>query len=98
MSGGRRRLLAVSWEMPPLSGPRAVQVSRTLKHLVPLGWESSVVCFGARSTRYFPDADLSRRLATGDGVRLVPVPSREEQVIFRALWRIAPRLRGRPDE
>ena len=35
--------------MPPLSGPRAVQVSRTLKHLVPLGWESTVVCFGPRS-------------------------------------------------
>ena len=44
-----RRLLAISWDMPPLSGPRAVQVSRTLKHLVPLGWESSVVCFGPRS-------------------------------------------------
>jgi glycosyltransferase involved in cell wall biosynthesis len=28
----------------------------------------------------------------------VPVPSREEHVIFRALWRIAPRLKGRPDE
>ncbi len=98
MNDRRRRLLAVSWEMPPLSGPRAVQVSRTLKHLVPLGWESSVVCFGARSARYFPDADLSRRLAMGDGVRVVPVPSREEDLFFRALWRVAPRLKGRPDE
>jgi len=32
------RLLAICWDMPPLSGPRAVQVSRTVKHLVPLGW------------------------------------------------------------
>jgi glycosyltransferase involved in cell wall biosynthesis len=98
MSGGRRRLLAVSWEMPPLSGPRAVQVSRTLKHLVPLGWESSVVCFGAKSQRYFPDADLAARLAPGDGVRIVPVPSREEHLRYRVLWRVAPQLKGRPDE
>ena len=28
-----RRLLAISWDMPPLSGPRAVQVSRLLKQL-----------------------------------------------------------------
>ena len=27
---GVKRLLAISWEMPPLSGPRAVQVTRTL--------------------------------------------------------------------
>jgi glycosyltransferase involved in cell wall biosynthesis len=98
MSGGRRRLLAVSWEMPPLSGPRAVQVSRTLKHLGPLGWDASVVCFGARSTRYFPDADLGRRLDPGAGVQVVRVPSLEERGIFRALWRVAPRLKGRPDE
>ena len=54
-----RRLLAVSWDMPPLSGPRAVQVSRTLKHLVPLGWKSWVVAFGPRSNRYNQDHELA---------------------------------------
>jgi glycosyltransferase involved in cell wall biosynthesis len=92
------RLLAISWEMPPLSGPRAVQVSRTLKHLVPLGWKSSVVCFGPRSSRYNQDAHLAARLRAREGVALVPVPSLEERLFFRALWRVAPPVKLLPDE
>ena len=93
-----RRLLAISWEMPPLSGPRAVQVSRLLARLVPLGWESSVVCFGPRSTRYNQDEDLAARLRAPHGVTLVPVPSLEERLFFRALWRIVPPVKLLPDE
>ena len=93
-----KRLLAISWDMPPLSGPRAVQVSRTLTHLVPLGWESSVVCFGPRSARYNQDADLAARLRAPAGVTLVPIPSLEERGFFRALWRIAPPIKLLPDE
>ena len=94
----RRRVLAISWEMPPLSGPRAVQVSRTLKHLVPLGWESSVVCFGPRSGRYNQDRQLASQLRATDGVTLVPVASAEERLFFRALWRVAPPVKLLPDE
>jgi glycosyltransferase involved in cell wall biosynthesis len=93
-----RRLLAVSWDMPPLSGPRAVQVSRTLKHLVPLGWNSSVVAFGPRSTRYNQDQELAGRLSVPAGVTLVKVPSLEEQFLFRTLWRVLPPLKLLPDE
>jgi len=93
-----RRLLAISWEMPPLSGPRAVQVSRTLKYLVPLGWESSVVCFGPRSDRYNQDRELASRLQARDGVTLVPVASAEERLPFRVLWRLAPPVKLLPDE
>jgi len=97
MKDRSRRLLAVSWEMPPLSGPRAVQVSQTLNALVALGWESSVVCFGPRSNRYSQDHALAARLRTR-GVTLVPVPSLEERFVFRALWRLVPRLKIMPDE
>lgn len=93
-----RRLLAVSWDMPPLSGPRAVQVSRTLKQLVPLGWESWVVCFDARSARYNQDEELAARLRTPHGVTLVPVRSLEERLPFRLLWRVIPPLKLLPDE
>lgn len=93
-----RRLLAISWDMPPLSGPRAVQVGRTLKHLVPLGWESWVVCFGPRSDRYNQDLELASRLRAPAGVTLVPVPSLEEQLLCRALWRLVPPLKQLPDE
>jgi glycosyltransferase involved in cell wall biosynthesis len=93
-----RRLLAISWDMPPLSGPRAVQVSRTLKHLVTLGWESWVVCFGPRSDRYNQDRDLASRLKAPSGVTLVPVRSLEERLVCRTLWRVAPPLKLLPDE
>jgi glycosyltransferase involved in cell wall biosynthesis len=92
-----KRLLAISWEMPPLSGPRAVQVSRTLRQLVPLGWESWVVCFGPQSTRYNQDAELAARLRA-PGVTLVPVHSLEERLVFRALWRLVPPVKLLPDE
>ena len=92
-----KRLLAISWDMPPLSGPRAVQVSRLLNHLVSLGWESSVVCFGPRSNRYNQDRALAARLRAS-GVTRVPVPSAEERFVFRALWRLVPPLKHMPDE
>jgi glycosyltransferase involved in cell wall biosynthesis len=94
----KRRALAISWEMPPLSGPRAVQVSRTLNHLVPLGWESSVICFGPRSGRYNQDRQLASRLRASNGVTLVPVASAEERLFFRALWRVMPPIKLLPDE
>jgi glycosyltransferase involved in cell wall biosynthesis len=93
-----RQLLAVCWDMPPMSGPRAVQVSRLLKHLVPLGWNSTVVCFRPRSDRYHQDFELDARLRASSGVTLVPVASLEERLPFRILWRLAPALKQLPDE
>ena len=93
-----RRLLAISWDMPPMSGPRAVQVSRMLNHLVPLGWESTVVCFEPRSRRYQQDPDLARRLGAPAGVTREPVASLEERWLFRALWRLIPPVKLLPDE
>jgi hypothetical protein len=90
-----RRLLAISWDMPPLSGPRAVQVSRTLNQLVPLGWESSVICFGPRSNRYNQDRALATALEARGVTRLL-VPSLEERFAFRALWRLVPPLKNMP--
>ena len=91
-----RRLLAISWDMPPLSGPRAVQVSRTLKHLVPLGWDSWVVAFGPRSGRYNQDRELASRLRAPAGVTLVPVHSLEERLVCRVVWRVLPPLKLLP--
>src|SRR5262245_3156879 len=93
-----RRLLAISWEMPPLSGPRAVQVTRTLRHLPQHGWTSTVVCFGPRSNRYNQDFVLDVEAVTGGSVQVVRVPSLEERFFFRALWRIVPPIKQLPDE
>ena len=93
-----KQLLAVSWEMPPLSGPRAVQVTRSLCQLATLGWSSRVVCFGARSTRYQQDYLVSPEADSGGAVRLIQVPSPEEWLVVRALWRVCPPLKLLPDE
>ena len=60
-----KRLLAVCWEMPPLSGPRAVQVTRTLAALAEYGWQSQVICFGPRSDRYQQDYHVSLEELSG---------------------------------
>jgi glycosyltransferase involved in cell wall biosynthesis len=91
-----KQLLAVSWEMPPLSGPRAVQVTRTLQELSRHGWRSRVICFGPRSTRYNQDYHVT--LDADAGVTLLQVPSPEEWFVFRALWRICPPVKRLPDE
>ena len=93
-----KSLLAISWEMPPLSGPRAVQVTRTLVALAGLGWRSRVICFGARSQRYQQDFDASLEQLSGGLAFQLPVPSPEEWLFFRALWRLAPFLKHFPDE
>jgi hypothetical protein len=83
-----RRLLAICWDMPPLSGPRAIQVSRLLKHLVPLGWESSVVSFGPRSGRYNQDRELASRCGA-KGVTSCRYPLSKSDWC-RVAWRVLP--------
>ena len=93
-----KRLLAISWEMPPLSGPRAVQVTRTLAALPEYGWQSRVICFGPRSNRYHQNFRVSLEQLSGGHATQIPVPSPEEWFVFRALWRLAPPLKHFPDE
>lgn len=93
-----KRLLAFSWEMPPLSGPRAVQVTRTLTALGDLGWQSRVVCFDATSNRYKQDYDIPVEQDSHGMVTRLPVRSPEEWLLFRALWRILPPIKHQPDE
>jgi len=93
-----KRLLAISWEMPPLSGPRAVQVTRTLAALPEYGWRSRVICFGPRSDRYHQDHRVSLETLSGGHASLLPVASPEEWFVFRALWRLVPPIKHFPDE
>jgi hypothetical protein len=93
-----KQLLAISWEMPPLSGPRAVQVTRTLVGLGARGWQSRVVCFDARSNRYHQDYRVSVEEMSRGTARRMPVPSPEEWLFFRSLWRVLPPLKHQPDE
>ncbi|MDP3716180.1 MAG: hypothetical protein Q8T13_00250 [Acidobacteriota bacterium] len=93
-----KQLLAISWEMPPLSGPRAVQVTRTLSALGDLGWQSRVICFGPRSERYQQDYRVPVEQLSRGAVTRLPVASPEEWFLIRALWRLCPPLKHQPDE
>ena len=90
-----KRLLTISWEMSPMYGPCATQVARTLGALVPLGWQPAVVCLDPR--RGGPNWRDGIDVAMPDGVEAIRVKSLEEWAIVRALWRLAPLLRDRPD-
>jgi glycosyltransferase involved in cell wall biosynthesis len=89
-----KRLLAISWEMPPMYGPRAMQVSRVLSELPANGWSPTVVCMDPKrgGPHWFDDAGTSL-----PNLRLVRVPSAQESLAVRAIWRMAPRLRDYPD-
>ncbi len=81
-----RRLLAISWAMPPAVFPRALQVSRTLAAMARHGWEVTVVCADAATIEDVTlDADLAHRYA--DAYRAIPVSLRERRPSWRALGR-----------
>ena len=90
-----KSLLAVSWEFPPMYGPRATQVARTLGTLVPLGWQPTVVCLDPR--RGGPNWPDGVDATLPQGVRVIRAKSPEEWTVVRALWRLMPSLRDRPD-
>ena len=69
----RRKLLAVSWAMPPLLVPQAIQISRILKALSSFDWHTTVLCAEtAVIDRKLPhDAQLSE--LTAGSYRTFPV-------------------------
>ena len=50
MATSLKKLLAVSWAMPPMLFPRSIQVSRLLSALQKHGWQVTVVCGDPRSS------------------------------------------------
>lgn len=75
--GWVKRLLAVSWFMPPVVLPRSIQIARSLKVLQRRGWTSDVVCVPAETV---DGAVLDRDFgALYDGFfRTHPVEPRED--------------------
>lgn len=53
-----KKLLAVSWAMPPMLFPRSIQVSRVLSALQKQGWQVTVVCSDPGSSESM-DASLA---------------------------------------
>ncbi len=93
-----KRLLALSWCMPPIVMPRSIQVSRLLASLTDFDWQVDVVCVDHTSLR--PERiildDSFNRPANGR-VKKYPVPSLEDWILVRGLIRIFPAIAYLPD-
>lgn len=80
-----RRILAVTWTMPPLVFPRSLQISRLLKGLAALGWQIDVLTVhpdDVQGTSDQPFATLYERcydlhyVRTGENVVVTPLAQR----------------------
>jgi glycosyltransferase involved in cell wall biosynthesis len=90
-----KRLLAVSWELPPMYGPRGTQVWRSLNALGERGWRSTVVSMAPRrGGPHWRDGVDAAPPAASEVVR---VASPEESLLVRVASRVAPPLRRLPD-
>ncbi len=93
-----KRLLALSWCMPPIVLPRSIQVSRLLAALVESDWQSDVVSVDPASLRpnnIILDDSLNR--PAGGNVRKFTVPTLEDGILVRGLIRLFPALGILPD-
>ena len=92
-----KNLLVISWCMPPLVLARSIQVARMLKSLSEYGWKITVICVDPHSIKISPsDSYLERQYAKY--YTTIPVPSREEFLVYRIFWHIFPNFRMSPDE
>jgi glycosyltransferase involved in cell wall biosynthesis len=92
-----RRLLALSWSMPPVVVPRSIQVSRLLAALAEFDWQTDVVCVDPESLREGTNLDEGLNRPAGGKVKKYPVPSLEDWVPVRILNRLFPALAILPD-
>lgn len=97
MDSSFKRLLAISWCMPPLLFPRSIQVGRTLKYLTRGGWETTVITVEPRSGSYASTVDTSLQSFYGDFYQSIQVPTLEGILPVRALAKVIPLLGSLPD-
>jgi glycosyltransferase involved in cell wall biosynthesis len=92
-----KKILAISWAFPPIILPRSLQVSRTLKSLQEHGWQFTILTVDPRSIRRTFKSD-SALGAEFEGVfETVSVPSPEDFLVIRGIWRLFPDLSLIPD-
>ena len=73
MEPGVKKLLVISWAMPPMVFPRSIQVARTLMALDRLGWKSTVLCVDRINVPDETPVDPELERLYGASYRIVPV-------------------------
>ncbi|KAA3646348.1 MAG: hypothetical protein DWQ07_09015 [Chloroflexi bacterium] len=92
-----KRLLVVSWSLPPLLGPRSIQVGRTLKQLAANGWDCTVLSVDTDSlpANYAKDNFLAEHYLQNYQVIRVPAPPWLQ--LLNLVRRILPQFAPMPD-
>lgn len=72
MATGLKKLLVISWSMPPMLFPRSIQVSRVLAGLAQRGWQTTVICADPRAV---PNIDNSLEKLYSHHFETVRVPN-----------------------
>jgi len=80
-----KKLLAISWAMPPLLFPRSIQVARTLKTLLFYGWQSTVVSVKPESLNKSKYIDNSLEGVYANCAEIYHVPSQEGNFLYRGV-------------
>ncbi|BCY16260.1 MAG: glycosyltransferase family 4 protein [Chloroflexi bacterium] len=92
-----KRILALSWCMPPIVQPRSIQVSRLMAALAEFDWQTDVVCVDPSSLREGINLDDSLNRSAGGRVKKYPVPTLQDWIPVRVLNRVFPALPYLPD-
>ena len=98
MEAHMKKLLALSWAMPPMVFPRSIQVARVLKSLAGFDWDSTVVCANYRSIKgCHIDDSLGKLYEQCYTVRQVESDDYYSSYIKRAFSKVLPAFRPMPD-
>lgn len=92
-----KNFLAVSWAFPPVILPRSLQVSRTLNGLREHGWQASILTVDANSIKRVFKTDPALGAEYEGLFPITAVPSPEDWLAVRAVWRLWPALSHMPD-
>jgi hypothetical protein len=93
-----RKILAISWAMPPLIFPRALQISRLFKQWSQNGHKITVLSVLPESLHGAAVLDPTIAEIYRPFYRTVGIPSSERSLWFRAASRLVPMLKQNPDE
>ena len=93
----KQRILAISWSLPPLLGPRSIQVGRTMKQLAANGWACTLVSVDTRSLpkQLAKDDFLAKHYIQNYEVVRVPAPTTFQ--LLAVVRRFMPKLAPMPD-
>ncbi|MEX2161703.1 MAG: glycosyltransferase [Anaerolineales bacterium] len=93
-----KRVLAISWSLPPLLGARSVQVARTLSFLAARGWKVTAVSVNPQSLHSGVAIDKQLAGFYLQDLDVIRINAPRMMIMFQALRHYSPGLALLPDD